>query len=1350
MNQIYKVIWSKVKHQYVVVSELAHSNGKQSRTARKSLRSRIAALVVCGAIAAFGVYGALPTGQAFAATAAPTISGQYIAIVYGDVAPENGQWNNPNASVGNAYQWDGSKWIKCENSRTFIGTDNEEHKYVLQDVNGTKYWVRDGYTISITQHSNFETEDKSAPVTNVVIDSKKGDNADDKGLITSSEVLITKDEKHTTLTGNKLNQIDAGIYGGATTQGGTKVPIDYHYFINNNDNGYVKVGQAKDWNDFTNTKSNNGYFQEVYYQKDGTYNTKEDGSGTTVSSEYLYAIDATPSSAKNEENDVRLGAFFNSNGTIYTGKVFGNGNEVLMTGYDENTDSYYSYWGTKITDRNMSLANLTVGDLTDIKEGLEGSIYTAQGDDIKNIKVAEAPDGNGGTIGLVRHGDYIGDDKNGDPIYNDTTPVPGTITIQNTTTSGKNGNDVAIQFGSIDESGNNDSKFTIDAGSRVVGKITDEGTQVLAGVDDAGKTLTGLSINGVDYQLSQGKTYTKGNGIAISTDETTGDNTISVDLATDGQTNVSGLHFNATGQLANNLSIKEATPVEGDKNTTHSNKGNWSIIEDTGNGTTKTFTNTTLSSEVNETNKITNEETGDKEIVYGRDYTIKDTDGNEALLSDVASAKTLQNVNNRLITTEGTLEGAVMYDKNGDTYNKTSVTLGGFNENGQKNALVNLTNIATAKTDENAQGYDSSAAVNVGLLKSYATYTEADGIDITDNKVSVNVGDGLEFTDDPNDKGTKALKVKTGDNLEINKSGVDLKDNITLGEGNNQIQINGAPEGNEPAISVEQDTFTVGHDGSIQSTVAIDGMFTDTKDTFKFDKTGATFTKETTTGKDITKTSTNINGGTVTIRNDETGNNQTIISGKTITAGDIKFNGEENQATMTGLTNTTWDGTTNNESRAATEGQLSTLDKFAVKYDKDENGNPDYGSISLEGYTDGNDEKHGTQIHNVEAGTEKNDAVNLGQLEGKTGDLNYSNNNYVTDNEDLTVSIGKLDTQVYQNTTSITKLQGQTIDGGYVEDGVINLTHKNDDNTTKTVAQIDGLEDYTLQNSQFITKAKDENGKFTGATELTIADRYDPTKTEKVTIDGLVTYNTTQKLDETTGETIVTGIDYDNIRLAGENGTRITNLVDGWVDEKSTDAVNGSQLASVKDGAVKYWQNEDGSYDKSFVQLEGGEDGTLVTHVRDGAVNEYSSDAVNGSQLWETQQQIEEVQTEAGKHTTVTVNGGMTAPEDGSYTHDENGKLDGNLLLKQTNNDGQIEYDLKLNPDLTLQGEDGSTARVEIGGTNGTIMATKDPTDMSATTTIDGGNIYAGSSITVGTPNENEIVIRCASKTSSL
>lgn len=54
MNKIYKVIWSKVKNQYVVVSELAHSNGKQSKKSEKtvqgSLRALVAALMVGGSL----------------------------------------------------------------------------------------------------------------------------------------------------------------------------------------------------------------------------------------------------------------------------------------------------------------------------------------------------------------------------------------------------------------------------------------------------------------------------------------------------------------------------------------------------------------------------------------------------------------------------------------------------------------------------------------------------------------------------------------------------------------------------------------------------------------------------------------------------------------------------------------------------------------------------------------------------------------------------------------------------------------------------------------------------------------------------------------------------------------------------------------------------------------------------------------------------------------------------------------------------------------------------------------------------------------------------------------------------
>ena len=278
------------------------------------------------------------------------------------------------------------------------------------------------------------------------------------------------------------------------------------------------------------------------------------------------------------------------------------------------------------------------------------------------------------------------------------------------------------------------------------------------------------------------------------------------------------------------------------------------------------------------------------------------------------------------------------------------------------------------------------------------------------------------------------------------------------------------------------------------------------------------------------------------------------------------------------------------------------------------------------------------------------DANTLKAVDNKISDLQYNSivqgdsdeTSIVQNGDNVTVAIGKLDNQVYTNTTNISTLQSQTIDGGYVEDGTINLTHKNDDNTATTIASIDGLEDYTLQDGQFITKEFDSNGKATGATILTLVDRYDPTKTEKVTIDGLVTYNTTQQLDETTGETVVTGIDYENIRLAGETGTRITNLKDGWVNENSTDAVNGSQLYSV--------------------------------------------------------------QQEAEKHTTMTVNGGTAAPTipEGQTTSTY---TDGNLQLKQTDNDGQIEYDVKLNDDITLDANANDGNSVALSGTNGTISA---------------------------------------------
>jgi autotransporter adhesin len=62
----------------------------------------------------------------------------------------------------------------------------------------------------------------------------------------------------------------------------------------------------------------------------------------------------------------------------------------------------------------------------------------------------------------------------------------------------------------------------------------------------------------------------------------------------------------------------------------------------------------------------------------------------------------------------------------------------------------------------------------------------------------------------------------------------------------------------------------------------------------------------------------------------------------------------------------------------------------AVKYDRDPSGAVDHGNVTLEGDS-------GTAIHNVAAGVDANDAVNVGQLNDAIGEVNASVGNVVND-----------------------------------------------------------------------------------------------------------------------------------------------------------------------------------------------------------------------------------------------------------------------------------------------------------------------------------------------------------------
>jgi autotransporter adhesin len=94
-------------------------------------------------------------------------------------------------------------------------------------------------------------------------------------------------------------------------------------------------------------------------------------------------------------------------------------------------------------------------------------------------------------------------------------------------------------------------------------------------------------------------------------------------------------------------------------------------------------------------------------------------------------------------------------------------------------------------------------------------------------------------------------------------------------------------------------------------------------------------------------------------------------------------------------------------------------------------------------------------------------------------------------------------------------------------------------------------------------------------------------------------------------------------------GQKITNLAPGDVSANSTDAVNGSQLndtnqkiQQASDQAVKYDTNPDGSINYNSVTLNPGGSPSKLSNVAAGDVSANSTDAVNGSQLNQTNQNV--------------------------------------------------------------------------------------------------------------------------------
>ena len=177
---------------------------------------------------------------------------------------------------------------------------------------------------------------------------------------------------------------------------------------------------------------------------------------------------------------------------------------------------------------------------------------------------------------------------------------------------------------------------------------------------------------------------------------------------------------------------------------------------------------------------------------------------------------------------------------------------------------------------------------------------------------------------------------------------------------------------------------------------------------------------------------------------------------------------------------------------------------------------------------------------------------------------------------------------------------------------------------------------FSPPNVQYDSEKKDTITLNKNGTKLTNLKDADLNDTSKDAVTGKQLFKTNQNVAslEQSAVKYDDPKNKDTITLKGEQGTKLTNLQEADLNDTSTDAVTGKQLfktnqnvADLDQSAVKY-----DSKDKDSITL--GKTGTAVklTNLQDGKLREGSSDAVTGGQLYKTNQKVGDLDQSAVKY----------------------------------------------------------------------------------------------------------------------
>ena len=503
--QIFKVIWNEARNAYVVVSEIAKNHGSKSCSTKKLLAMLIATGVMT--CASFDVLAEKPAAEKTAAK-------QYVALKAKEfnrkpsiISPDRAEWDA---------QQDGTKQIG-------------EYTYTYDRTN--KYWVREGYVLTVDKNGG-----KYTPLSENAI---RADVAYKDGVaegILQSVTSTVSASGTVTNMGDSLNKVTAGSFAGVSHAGGTEVAGSWDYIIkdaswegkvasSNYKDGYVNLyaGEtATAPKGFVNTDSKDLIWddsRQAYFYK----NQRVDYSN-------MYVING------------KLGVFTNAYSTkVYTGTVYGKNNEILMTVKDKD-NNFYSYWAAEVTDPSATMATYRVEEYNKNLAKLVENDDALNRNDIKEVTLTN--DENSATIGLLRNGDKAVDGaitvtSGGGTGGNDTFVKISNGTTEQTFATGSkveaivdndattgikiNGQDYTIKSGSkVSVTQNADEKTTTITVDGTATTITDTDTHnALESASLSGKTLTitGKDKDSVEVDLSSIDTdtkYTAGNGITIS------------------------------------------------------------------------------------------------------------------------------------------------------------------------------------------------------------------------------------------------------------------------------------------------------------------------------------------------------------------------------------------------------------------------------------------------------------------------------------------------------------------------------------------------------------------------------------------------------------------------------------------------------------------------------------------------------------------------------------------------------------------------------------------------------------------------------------------------------------------